>query len=96
MVYESEERRRLTTKVLGPVLGLTPDDRETLMQTLSAYLDNAGSAERAAEVLHCHANTVRYRLRRVQELTGRLLADPHGVAELAAAAYAVRLDSAAG
>ncbi|WP_194899427.1 PucR family transcriptional regulator [Catenulispora pinisilvae] len=96
MVYESDERRRLTTKVLGPVLGLPTDDRATLLETLNAYLDNAGSAERAAEVLHCHANTVRYRLRRIQELTGRSLADPHGVAELAAAAFAVRLEGAGG
>jgi len=92
MVYESDERRRLTTQVLGTVLGLPAEDRTTLLETLNAYLDNSGSAERAAEVLHCHANTVRYRLRRLQELTGRSLADPHGVAELAAAAYAVRLE----
>jgi hypothetical protein len=96
MVYESDERRRLTTQVLGTVLGLPPEDRATLLETLNAYLDNAGSAERAAEVLHCHANTVRYRLRRLQELTGRSLADPHGVAELAAAVYAVRLEGAGG
>ena len=95
MVYESDERRRLTAQVLGTVLGLPAEDRATLLETLNAYLDNAGSAERAAEVLHCHANTVRYRLRRLQELTGRSLADPHGVAELAAAAYAVRLDGGA-
>lgn len=96
MVYESEERQRLTTKVLGAVLGLPPDDSKTLMETLNAYLDNAGSAERAAEALHCHANTVRYRLRRLQELTGRSLADPQGVAELTAAAFAVRLEAAGG
>ena len=65
-----------------------------LLDTLNAYLDHDGSAERAAEVLYCHPNTVRYRLRRLQELTGRSLSDPHGIAELAAAAYAVRLSSA--
>jgi DNA-binding PucR family transcriptional regulator len=62
-----------------------------LLRTLTVWLDNDGSAERAGDVMHCHPNTVRYRLRRIQDLTGRALSDPQGVAELAAAAYAVRL-----
>lgn len=94
MVCQSDEGQRLARDVLGPVLGLPPEDRAPLLDTLDAYLDHDGSAERAAEVLYCHPNTVRYRLRRLQELTGRSLADPHGVAELATAAYAVRLDPA--
>ncbi|MEV4262487.1 helix-turn-helix domain-containing protein [Kribbella sp. NPDC049584] len=36
-------------------------------------------------------NTVRYRLRRVEELTGRSLTDPRQATELSAAAYAARL-----
>jgi hypothetical protein len=95
MVREPDEGRRLADEVLGSVLGLPPEDRTPLLETLNAYLDHDGSADRAAEVLYCHPNTVRYRLRRLQELTGRSLADPHGIAELAAAAYAVRLNSAA-
>lgn len=91
VVCESEESRRLTASVLGAVLGLSLEDREVLLQTLIVWLDNEGSAERAGELMHCHPNTVRYRLRRIQDLTGRALSDPHGVAELAAAAYAVRL-----
>lgn len=94
MVCEPDEGRRLVEQVLGAVLGLPAEDRTMLLDTLDAYLDHAGSAERAAEVLYCHANTVRYRLRRVQELTGRSLADPHGIAELASAVYALRVDAA--
>jgi DNA-binding PucR family transcriptional regulator len=47
-------------------------------------------------VLYCHPNTVRYRLRRLQEMTGRSLSEPRSVAELAAAAYALSLGSATG
>ncbi|HEV3174331.1 MAG TPA: helix-turn-helix domain-containing protein [Actinocrinis sp.] len=94
MVREPDEGQRLAHDVLGSVLGLPEEDRAPLLDTLNAYLDHDGSAERAAEVLYCHPNTVRYRLRRLQELTGRSLSDPHGVAELAAAAYAVRLNPA--
>ena len=94
MVCEPDEARRLAEQVLGTVLGLPPEDRTTLLDTLNAYLDHAGSAEQAADVLYCHPNTVRYRLRRLQELTGRSLSDPHDLAELATAAYALRLNSA--
>lgn len=94
MVCEPSESRRLAEKVLGAVLGLPPEDRAILLDTLNAYLDHAGSAERAADILHCHPNTVRYRLRRLQELAGRSLSDPLGVAELASAVYALRLSSA--
>jgi DNA-binding PucR family transcriptional regulator len=91
MVSEPAEGHRFADEVLGAVLGLPADDRTMLIDTLTAYLDHEGSAERAAEALYCHPNTVRYRLRRLQDLTGRSLATPYGVAELAAAAYALRL-----
>lgn len=94
MVCEPAEGKRLAGEVLGPVLGLPSEDRAMLLETLYAYLDLGGSAERAAEILYCHPNTVRYRLRRLQELTGRSLSDPHGIAELAAAAYALNLGTA--
>jgi DNA-binding PucR family transcriptional regulator len=90
MACEPGEGLRLALQVLGSVLSLPSEDREVLLDTLRAYLDHHGSAERAGEALHCHANTVRYRLRRVQELTGRAVADPYGLAELAAASYAIR------
>lgn len=95
MVSEPDEGRRFAAEVFGPVLGLPTDDRVTLLDTLNAYFDHGGSAERAAEVLYCHPNTVRYRLRRLQELTGRSLAEPRGVAELAGAVYALNLSPAA-
>jgi DNA-binding PucR family transcriptional regulator len=41
--------------------------------------------------IYCHPNTVRYRLRRLQEHTGRSLDDPKAVAELLAALDALRL-----
>ena len=46
------------------------------MQTLAALLDHDGSAKHAAEALFCHRNTVIYRARQIEELTGRRLGDP--------------------
>jgi DNA-binding PucR family transcriptional regulator len=89
------EGRRLVHQILGPVLEQPPDDRAVLLDTLTAYVEHGGSAELAAKVLHCHPNTVRYRLRRVHELTRRSLSDPQDIAELATATYALRLSPAA-
>ncbi|MFP5022162.1 PucR family transcriptional regulator [Pseudonocardia phyllosphaerae] len=87
-----DEARRLATAVFGPLLDLPPEDRSGLITTLHAWLDHDGSADKAAQLLHCHPNTVRYRLRRVHELSGRSLSDPADLAEVAAAAEAVRLN----
>lgn len=88
---EPDEGRRLAQLVLGPVLDVAEDDRTVLLDTLYAYLDNDGSAERAAAQLYCHANTVRYRLRRIHQLTGRSLSSPRDLAEVASAAFALRI-----
>jgi hypothetical protein len=95
MACRPAQGRRIASEVLGAVLRLPPDDRAILLETLNVYVDQAGSASRAAGVLYCHPNTVRYRLRRLQELTGRSLSDPGSIAELAAAARALRVNSGA-
>jgi hypothetical protein len=60
-----------------------PDgERETLCETFRVWQDNDASLRRAAEVLFCHPNTVRHRLRRIEKLTGRSLTRPRDVAEL--------------
>ncbi len=41
-----------------------------LLLTLRAYLDHGGSLEGTAKSLYVHANTVRYRLKRIQEIIG--------------------------
>ncbi|MEU1897776.1 helix-turn-helix domain-containing protein [Nocardiopsis dassonvillei] len=56
--------------VLGPLLA---EGNAHLLETLRAYL-REGAATTAAQALHVHAQTLRYRLRRVRELTGH---DPH-------------------
>jgi DNA-binding PucR family transcriptional regulator len=50
-------------------LGLLRED-PTLLETLAAYLERTGSLEGAARQLFVHPNTVRYRLRRVADITG--------------------------
>lgn len=49
---------------------------QTLVDTLRAYLDSFGDVAAAAKWLHVHPNTVRYRVRRIEELIATSLADP--------------------
>ena len=55
-----------------------------LLETLVTFLDQGLSVEAAARLLFVHANTVRYRLRRIHEVTGYSPTDPRD-------AYALRL-----
>ncbi|OBI46264.1 PucR family transcriptional regulator [Mycobacterium kyorinense] len=57
----------LHTDVMRPLADAGP----TLTETLDAYLDCGGAIEACARTLFVHPNTVRYRLRRIADFTGR-------------------------
>ena len=82
---------RLVRAVLGEVLALDRGERDLLVDTLRAWLAAGGSAQRAAERLYCHRNTVLNRLRRVEALTGRSAERPEDVVELSLAVRALEL-----
>ncbi|ANY08958.1 PucR family transcriptional regulator [Pseudonocardia sp. HH130630-07] len=67
-------RRGYAAQVLGPVLDHDARSGTGLLATLDAFLDESGSWSRTAARLHLHVNTVRYRIGRIEELTGRDLA----------------------
>ncbi|MEU8927757.1 helix-turn-helix domain-containing protein [Kitasatospora sp. NPDC048545] len=48
-------------------------DTVSLLDTLDAFLRHSASWSRTAEALHLHVNTVHYRIKRIEELTGRSL-----------------------
>ena len=60
------------------------------LDTFQAWVDAGGSANAAAAKIFCHPNTVRHRLRRVEELCGRSLSRPRDLAELCLAFEAER------
>jgi hypothetical protein len=74
--------RILARTILGPLDQVSEHDRALLLDTFGAWLDADGSADRAAAALFCHPNTVRHRLRRLQDHTGRSLSQPRELAEL--------------
>jgi len=86
-----DQAAALAGAVLGPVLQLSREDRGMLLETAHTWLAAEGSTSAAAAQLHLHRNTVRYRLRRLEELTGRDLAKPVDAAEVYVALECVRV-----
>lgn len=66
----------LLRRTLGPVLAQPAHQKEVLVTTLRALLAHHGSPTHAAQELFCHRNTVIYRMRQLQALTGRRIDDP--------------------
>lgn len=73
---EEEARDAFTAGVLGAVLELPASRAEPLLETLRALGATGGGFAAAAKRLNVHRETVKYRVRRVQELTGYLATDP--------------------
>lgn len=63
---DGHARRLLTSEVYQPLLAAGGD----LVGTLDEFLAQGGSIEATARARYIHPNTVRYRLRRIQEITG--------------------------
>jgi DNA-binding PucR family transcriptional regulator len=63
---DTDARAELIQDVYEPLLAGGP----ALVDTLTTYLEQGSSLEATARLLFVHPNTVRYRLRRVAELTG--------------------------
>ncbi|MGW1678867.1 PucR family transcriptional regulator [Saccharopolyspora sp. NPDC002376] len=64
---DPEAERQLVERIVLPLV----DAGGSLMETVDTYLEVGGVLENCARQLYVHPNTVRYRLRRVAELTGR-------------------------
>ena len=69
---EEAARRRLLEEVYIPLEQAGGD----LLLTAAAYLEGGGSVEGTGRALFLHPNTVRYRLRKLAEITGRDVTDP--------------------
>jgi hypothetical protein len=64
-------RRAYRARVLGPLEEHDRAHRAELLRTLEAYLACSGSWIQCAARLHVHVNTLRYRIERIEALTGR-------------------------
>jgi purine catabolism regulator len=57
--------------VLGPVEQGEGEYGDELLRSLDVFIEHNGHWEKAASALYCHRHTLRYRIRRVEQLTGR-------------------------
>jgi purine catabolism regulator len=57
--------------VLGPVESDEGEYGDELLRSLDVFIEQNGHWERAAQALYCHRHTLRYRIKRVEALTGR-------------------------
>ncbi|MEU6744692.1 helix-turn-helix domain-containing protein, partial [Spirillospora sp. NPDC046719] len=79
---------------LGPLMALPPHRRDALSRTLLTYMECRDNAVAAAERLLVHEQTVRYRIRRLEETVGGAMLDPDRRIELLLLLHhLVRLDS---
>jgi PucR C-terminal helix-turn-helix domain/GGDEF-like domain len=85
---DADARQQLIDSVYKPLLAAG----DVLLETVAAFLDAGGALEATARALFVHANTVRYRLRRVAEVCGEAPTEARGALTLRVALVLGRLD----
>ena len=86
---DPEARAQLVSDVYRPLV----DAGDVLVETVAAFLDAGGALESTARALFVHANTVRYRLRRVAEVCGEAPTEARGALTLRVALMLGRLET---
>ncbi|MGW3263987.1 PucR family transcriptional regulator [Streptomyces sp. NPDC001056] len=77
-----DEARRQVERTLGPLLAYDERHGTELVASLEAFLHCRRSWQRTAAALSVHKQTVMYRMQRVEQITGRTLAETADLAEL--------------
>jgi len=70
-LQDDEALRTYAENLLAPIEEGEGDYGPELLRSLEAFIERNGQWERAARDLYCHRHTLRYRIRRIEELTGR-------------------------
>jgi sugar diacid utilization regulator len=88
---QSREIGAYVTQWLGDLIDYDAGRHSTLVDTLAEYLDHGGNYDLTADALVIHRSTLRYRLRRIRELTGFDLTDVENRLNLHVATRAWRI-----
>ena len=70
-LQDNDALRLFCDSLLGPIERGEGHYGGELMRSLEAFIECNGQWEAAARRLYCHRHTLRYRMRKVEELTGR-------------------------
>ncbi len=76
-IQDDEALKLYCDSVLGPIEEGDEEYGGELLRSLEAFIEQNGQWEKAAREVYCHRHTLRYRMRRVEELTGRDLSRAH-------------------
>jgi purine catabolism regulator len=76
-IQDDEALHLYCDSVLGPIEQGDEEYGGELLRSLEAFIEHNGQWERAARQIYCHRHTLRYRMRKVEELTGRDLSRAH-------------------
>ena len=85
-----EAKQAFRARLLDPLLAYDSEHGTELVRTLEVFLACSGSWTKAADTMFVHVNSLRYRIRRIEELTGR---DLGSLEDQAALLLALRLRS---
>ena len=80
-----EVTRAFHDRLLAPLVDQDARTTVSLLDTLAVFLEHDASWARTARTLHVHVNTVHYRVRRIEQLTGRDLSNVADQTDLRAA-----------
>jgi len=72
-LQDDDGLRQYCEDVLRPIQRARGGNGDELLRSLEAFLDHNGNWEAAARTLFCHRHTLRYRMSRIEQLTGRRL-----------------------
>nr|WP_086709103.1 PucR family transcriptional regulator [Streptomyces antimycoticus] len=82
ILRDTEEARAIADRVLGPLLRYDEEHRTDLTKTLDVFLQCDRSWEKTAAAVGIHRQTVVYRMRRIENITGRNVTKTAHLAEL--------------
>jgi hypothetical protein len=75
-------RHTFGRQLLAPLVDYDALHGSDLVGTAASFLNSCGSWQRSAEELHVHVNTLRYRIARIEQLTGRSMSSMHDRVDL--------------
>ena len=81
LTVESADLRALVDDVLRPVIDYDEAHGGDLLVTIRTWLEHDRQTDKAARALHIHPNTLLYRVRRFEQVTGRSLTSTEALAE---------------
>lgn len=90
-IPDQNELEFFVEETLGPVLALSSAERADMLNTLQALITNRMNVAETSRALHFHYNTLRYRIRKLEQLLGAFTEDSQLELRIAVALHILRI-----